>query len=188
MNSSKNRILDAAETIVLRDGVAHLTLDAVAQETQMSKGGLLYHFRSKDELIRGMIRRLHDQFEAEIERLKAADPCPTGRHLRAMLEAAFPKEPCETHVRTDRIAAGLIAAVATNPALLEDLKAGSDRMEQALLNDGLDPVLAMIVHMAADGIWMSSLFGISHPKGALRDKVLDRLREMSKGTVCNASA
>jgi AcrR family transcriptional regulator len=161
MNTSKDRILDAAERVVLRDGVGRLTLDAVAQETQLSKGGLLYHFKSKDDLIRGMIRRIHDHFEAEVARQEAADPNPTGRKLRALLNTNFPKEPCERKWHIDSIAASLLAAVATNPALLDDLKVATHRLEQDLLNDGLDPILAMIIHMAADGIWMSGLFGIA---------------------------
>lgn len=181
MNTSKDRILDAAETIVLRDGVSRLTLDAVAQETQMSKGGVLYHFPSKDDLIRGMIRRLHAIFDAEVERLKAADPCPAGRTMRAMLNASFPENPRQDHVRIDRIAAALIAAVATNPSLLADTKEYSDKMEHAILNDGLDPVSAMVVHLAADGIWLSHLFGIPHPSGKLRQDVLARLKQMTYG-------
>ncbi len=179
MNSSKDRILDAAERIVLRDGVAHLTLDAVAVETQMSKGGLLYHFPSKEDLIRGMIRRLHAQYDAEVARLEAEDPNPVGRKIRAMLNTSFPKEPCDTKVRIDRIAACLIAAVATNPSLLEGMKEATAKMEQALLNDGIDPIQALIVHLANDGIWMASLFGITHPAGELREKVLERLRQMT---------
>jgi AcrR family transcriptional regulator len=182
MSSSKTRILDAAERIVLRQGAAHLTLDAVAAETGISKGGLLYHFRSKDELVRGMIRRLLEQFNAEVARLESCDPCPTGRRVRAMLNANFPQEPSETSVHNDRVAAALLAAVATNPALLDDLRESTRRMEHAMLNDGLDPVTAMVVHMAADGIWMSRLFGIPHPSGELRDQVVDRLRVISYGT------
>ncbi len=179
MNSSKDRILDAAERIVLRDGVAHLTLDAVAVETQMSKGGLLYHFPSKEDLIRGMIRRLHEQYDAEVARLESEDPNPVGRRIRAMLNTSFPKESCDIKVRMDRIAAGLIAAVATNPSLLEGMKEATAKMEQALLNDGIDPIQALIVHLANDGIWMASLFGIPHPAGELRERVLDRLRQMT---------
>ena len=37
MSGAKDRILDAAEAIVLRDGVAHLTLDAVAQGVRASQ-------------------------------------------------------------------------------------------------------------------------------------------------------
>lgn len=181
MVDSKDRILDAAERVVLRDGVMHLTLEAVAAEAQMSKGGLLYHFPSKDDLIRAMVRRLHEQFDADVKRLEAEDPNPVGRKARAMLSAGFPSEPSETAKRTDRIAAALLAAVATNRALLEDIQQYSQRQEQELLNDGLDPVQAMIIHLAADGLWLSSLFGITHPSGKLREQVIERLREMTSG-------
>jgi AcrR family transcriptional regulator len=181
INGSKNRLLDAAENVILRDGVSHLTLDAVAAETGMSKGGVLYHFPSKDDLIRGMIRRLHGEFDAEVRRLIADDPCPTGRTVRAVLNANFPPAPSERTVRIDRIAAGLLAAVATNRDLLEDMKEYTERMEQEMMRDGLDPITAMVVHMAADGIWMSSLFGIAHPCGPMRELVIERLRVMSLG-------
>ena len=96
MSSSEKRLLDAAERIVLREGALHLTLDAVAAESGLSKGGLLYHFRSKDDLVRGMIQRLHEEYEAEVERLAAADPNPCGRLMRAMLRASFPARPART--------------------------------------------------------------------------------------------
>ena len=38
-------------------GVAKLTLEAVAKEAGVSKGGLLYHFSNKEALIEGMIVR-----------------------------------------------------------------------------------------------------------------------------------
>lgn len=180
MSGSKDKILDAAEEVVLRDGVAHLTLDAVAQESQISKGGLLYHFPSKEALIRGMIDRLHRLYEAEVRRLEAEDPDPVGRRLRAMINASFPKEPCcNIRLRIDRIAAGLLAAIATNPSLLDGTKEYAAWMEKALMDDGVDPTMAVIIHLATDGIWMSGLFGVPHPDGELRERILDRLREMT---------
>ena len=44
--SARARLLDAAVAVVRRDGAQALTLDAVAAEAGVSKGGLLYHFRS----------------------------------------------------------------------------------------------------------------------------------------------
>ncbi len=182
MLPSKDKILDAAERVVLRDGVMHLTLDAVAAQAQMSKGGLLYHFPSKDDLIRGMIRRLHEQFRSDVKRFEAEDPNPVGRKARAVLNAAFPAEPSESAERCDRLAAALLAAVATNRSLLDDVREFSAQQEQDLLNDGLDPVQAMIIHLAADGLWLSSLFGVLRPSGQLRGQVIERLREMTTET------
>ncbi|MBY0312974.1 MAG: TetR/AcrR family transcriptional regulator [Phycisphaerales bacterium] len=50
-------ILDAAEAVVLRDGIGRLTLDAVAKKMGLSKAGLLHHFPSKSEMVRGMVER-----------------------------------------------------------------------------------------------------------------------------------
>ena len=49
------RILDAAEAIVRRAGVAALTLEAAAREAGVSKGGLLYHYGSKEALLTGLL-------------------------------------------------------------------------------------------------------------------------------------
>ena len=147
----------------------------------MSKGGLLYHFKSKDDLIRAMIRRLHELYDAEVECVATLDPNPVGRKVRAMLKVSFPEEPCGDFPRMDRIAAGLLAAVTLNPSLLDEMREYSARAEREILNDGLDPVLAMTIHCAADGIWMSGLFGLNHPAGEVRKQVIARLLEMSKG-------
>ena len=48
---ARTRILDAAEAIVRARGVPGLTLEAAAREAGVSKGGLLYHFGSKEQLV-----------------------------------------------------------------------------------------------------------------------------------------
>src|SRR5687768_15153315 len=63
---TKDRLLDAAGAVVMRDGAQALTLDAVAQEAEVSKGGLLYHFKSKRDLVEGMVERWLAEFEKEI--------------------------------------------------------------------------------------------------------------------------
>ena len=180
MIGSKDRILDAAERIVLRDGVGHLTLDAVAAETQISKGGLLYHFHSKDDLIVGMIQRLLDLYEQHVAELIASDPEPRGRLLRAMLRAGFPEEPCETTKRIDRMSAALLAAAVTNPCLCEPVRERSRIQHQALLAEVQDPVLATIIHTAGDGLWLGGMFGIAMPDAGMQGRVVARLIEMSK--------
>src|SRR5262249_25783308 len=62
------RLLAAAAGVVRREGARGLTLDAVAREAGVSKGGLLYHFPTKRELVRGLVADWMDGFEAEVER------------------------------------------------------------------------------------------------------------------------
>jgi AcrR family transcriptional regulator len=48
---SREDILAAARAVLLRDGIAAVTLDAVAREAGMSKTGLYYYFASKEALV-----------------------------------------------------------------------------------------------------------------------------------------
>ncbi|MFM7780846.1 MAG: helix-turn-helix domain-containing protein, partial [Alphaproteobacteria bacterium] len=52
------RILDAAENLIIARGVGAMTLEAVAREARVSKGGLLYHFASKEALLEALLGRL----------------------------------------------------------------------------------------------------------------------------------
>ena len=47
---SREEILEAARSVLLKKGLAAMTLDAVAREAGMSKTGLYYYFPSKDAL------------------------------------------------------------------------------------------------------------------------------------------
>lgn len=52
-----DQILDSAEEILFSKGVSNLTLDAVAKQAGISKGGLLHHFPSKSALEAGIEQR-----------------------------------------------------------------------------------------------------------------------------------
>ncbi|MFH5187268.1 TetR/AcrR family transcriptional regulator [Paenibacillus sp. TAB 01] len=60
-------ILKAACQFVREKGAAQLTLEAVAKEAGVSKGGLLYHFPSKEALIQGVMEDFLDRFDRETE-------------------------------------------------------------------------------------------------------------------------
>ena len=101
--SRREQLLDAAIAVIRRDGARALTLDAVAAEAGVSKGGLLYHFASKRALIDGLLARWLDDFEAEFgaERLAVA-------YVRACdLSAADPRKTASEF--------GLLAALIEEP-------------------------------------------------------------------------
>ncbi|WP_110208609.1 TetR/AcrR family transcriptional regulator [Nocardioides daejeonensis] len=52
--SNRSKILEAAVRVAQRDGVTAVTLDSVAAEASLTKGGLMYHFPSKDALLAGI--------------------------------------------------------------------------------------------------------------------------------------
>ena len=179
VQNTRNRILNSAECVALRDGVAHLTLDAVAAEAGLSKGGILYNYPNKDALVRGMVHRLIEQTESEIARLAEADPEPRGRLVRAYIRVTFPEDGT-VPARVNQIAAVLLTAILTNSSLLEPARQHFLSMQQRLLNDGLDDRIVHIIRLAADGLWLSEMLQMPGPIGELRTSIIRQLIEMTR--------
>jgi AcrR family transcriptional regulator len=176
-------ILTAAERVTLRDGVMRLTLEAVAREAKVSKGGILYHFATKETLIRAMLERLIQYCERQIEAHQQRDAAP-GRWTRAYVQKtgepilSYPGE--ADFPRSKEVGAGLIVAATTNPRLLDPLRQRFQAWQQAIERDGIDPVRATIVRLAVDGLWLAELLGVWSPGVELRTQVLNQLIQLTR--------
>lgn len=89
----RGALLDAAEHVVLRDGPAHLTIDAVAAEAGVSKGGVLYAFATKDILIDAMLARVVAEYDKLAEGFLARAPDHSERHILAHVQASAGVDP-----------------------------------------------------------------------------------------------
>jgi AcrR family transcriptional regulator len=168
---TREAILLAASRVVVEAGISGMTLEAVAWEAGVSKGGLLYHFPSKEALISGMIERLIEGFagllEQELEREKGSG---SGGWLPAYATATFAED--RRHLE---IGAALLAAVAENPALVDPLHRGFEDWQWRAERNGIDPAVGTLVRLAADGLFFAEMFGFAPPEGRLRERVLEAL-------------
>ncbi len=179
---TRKKILDAASTVVLRDGAPGLTLEQVAKEAGVSKGGLLYHFPSKEALLRGMVERVIADFEGGVLERVAADPAKKGRFLRAYLsEVAASAESGSPQERRIRLQSALIAAVAVDKRLLDPLRERYKIYQEFVEKDGVDAVQATIIRVVADAMWLASLFDMPSLSAEMQTKVLQYLYTMSHG-------
>lgn len=64
---TRTRILDAAEDLILRQGFAGTSLDAIVDRVDLTKGAFFHHFDSKDGLARALIRRYEAMDRAHLE-------------------------------------------------------------------------------------------------------------------------
>jgi AcrR family transcriptional regulator len=172
---TRNRLLQATSHIIQTQGIERLTLDAVAKEAKVSKGGLLYHFATKEALIAGVVLSLMDEFDAQIELELDLDRSPEspGRWLRAYVNAIFNGRPLPTN-----LISSLVLVATSNPELLQLVQGRFDGWQQKILVSGLDPVRASLVRLAADGFGDAELFGRTLPKEALREDLLKMLLVM----------
>jgi len=58
---TRNRILDAAQALVLGHGFAGVSVDQLIKSLGLTKGAFFHHFRSKNDLARALIRRYADE-------------------------------------------------------------------------------------------------------------------------------
>ena len=182
--SSRETILDAAETVVLAAGATHLTLDAVAERAGVSKGGLLYHFPSKEALLQAMVdrnlRRVGQDHAAALAQL----PPGPGRELTAFVHTAARKTACGEK----RLGGSFLAASANDPKLLEPVhRFHRWRLEMidAAAREGLPFERAAVASLALDGLCLLEMLGLSPFSADQRTRILDDLLqfidEMSAG-------
>jgi AcrR family transcriptional regulator len=174
----RTRVLDAAEAIIQARGVAGLTLEAAARDAGVSKGGLLYHFASKEALLAALMARLAGFMRSEYQACVEAQPPGPGRVARANLEWGFGDGAMSCNGKHDRAAAIFLAAFHHDPALLDPVRAVIARMRADNAADGLPPGLGEVIHAAADGMFMARLFRLYAPTDAERAAMRGRLERL----------
>jgi AcrR family transcriptional regulator len=176
--SKYDDLLDAAEVIVRRDGSAKLTLDAVAAEAGVSKGGLLYHFPSKEALISALVERMIASYVGAQESAVERDQREPGSWTRAYVRVTAGSGSRSEH---DATSAALLAAITADPSLIDPLRERYAQWRARIDADGLDPDLATILSLAADGLWLADLLNLAPLAGAKRKRVVKRMLEMAGG-------
>jgi AcrR family transcriptional regulator len=174
-SEAQNRLLDAAESVVAREGVGNLTLEAVAREAGVSKGGLLYHYPSKSALVVAVVERLGQRCECDQQEAMAVEGQTPGAFTRAYVATrhrilAAGEKPLHT---------ALLAAAGTDPQYLEPIRVRAREWQARLEADGIDPAVATIARLAIDGLCIGNLLGMPMPDGELRDKVIQKLCDMA---------
>ena len=171
------KLLQAASDLAREHGAQAVTLDAVAERAAVSKGGLQYHFRSKQALLDALFEQTIAGFQRRVSERAAADPAPVGAQARAYLHVSVDD--------ADPIADGdvlrvLVASMMSDPEVRARWSAP--------LRDGLqaDPLplpqaaAAMICRLAADGLWFAEVLGYQSMPRALRDEVVRQLDQMTR--------
>ncbi len=162
---AKRAILEAASELVQEDGASHLTLEQVAVRAGISKGGLLYHFPTKQWLIIGLVDDLIERFNVSCQNIRGGHR--PGSFTRAYLRSTLADD--------SSAAAGIVSAIANDPALLKPLHDAYARWQEQLERDGIDPVTATIVRLVADGLWFAALIGAPPLRPVLLKRLVGRL-------------
>ncbi|GAB3802503.1 TetR/AcrR family transcriptional regulator [Humibacter antri] len=147
--SSRERILDAFEELLTEDGERIATLDAVAAKAGVSKGGLLYHFASKDALVQGLLERLSALVADDVQSIRTAPEGAIEYLLRTSVASDSPLE------RT--IMACLALAQGANEEVRAALRQMQDAWFDVVAEAVGDPVRARVISLVSDGLYFNSV-------------------------------
>ncbi len=173
-SNTRDRILDSLQDILVGEGYSAVTLEAVARDAGVSKGGLLYHFPSKAAMLTGLIERLRVLAEEEFREAVEGEEGV----VRVFLRTSLPRSPEERELYW-----AVIAALRGQEDMPEEavrtVQGLFSRWGDLLHEELTDPVLAEIVLRAGDGLYMAAIAGLPQPDPVLTQRMIDRLVEAS---------
>ena len=169
-------MLDAFEAILIDEGERSATMDATSRAAGVSKGGLLYHFSSKDALESGVIERLDALVTADIEAMMDADEGPIAYFLRTSVMENDPLD--RAILATSRLAQGgnasASAALLWSWAVLPIHR--RERWGDALRPHTKDAASLDLVMLVSDGLYFNNaLEGGNIPGPVPRGAEMDAL-------------
>lgn len=151
--SSKDAILDATERVIERHGLSATTIEAVAAEVGLSKGGLFYHFASKKELLVQLIERYQNHFYALRAEVYESLPDTPNRLIKATIIASL------KHTANFSTNSGNVVALLDDMELRAKVSAIKSAVFKEITVGVRRPELAALAMLAADGLWVMDMFG-----------------------------
>ncbi|MFH8250264.1 TetR/AcrR family transcriptional regulator [Microbacterium sp. B2969] len=175
---ARESVLDAFEATLIQSGERAATMDATARAAGVSKGGLLYHFASKEALEAGLIERLRALVDDDIALMAAAPEGAVSYFLRTSVMDDDPLD--RAIIAVSRLAQGGSGAAGT---ALRDMRL---RWQEALRPHAKDAAALDLVMLVSDGLYFNNALegGVvsgAVPKGADLDRLIALVEAAARG-------
>ncbi|RBQ14225.1 TetR/AcrR family transcriptional regulator [Spongiactinospora rosea] len=174
--SSRTTILEAAQRIAGRSGIGSLTLDAAAQEAGLSKGGLIYHFASKEQLMLAVVEYVTASWE---ERMLAQLGKPLAEAGVAERVRAYAV--VVSGAATSRADLAIFVDSVYDEALMKPWQDMLRRWLGAPSAADTRSVDLAVARLAADGLWLADASDTSGYDAETRAAIIARIDRLATG-------
>ncbi len=173
---TKAAIIAAALAIIARDGAGRLTLDAIARESGVSKGGLLHQFPTKRAVLAALLDQQADHYDSFAQAFREAHGADYAEPALAAQIAAYR----EVMKGANSITSAILAAVAEDPTFLSPLQEREQQSLALIREQAADPEQALSRLYSAQGLALSTILGLC-PLGAdARERMFEHLLDESR--------
>lgn len=170
---TKRKIFEASRKILQEKGVLGLTLAEAASVAGVSKGGLLYHFGTKSELLAGLLHFEATTFEQAVTEAAEEDKEP-GAWTRAYIIAS------SEQALQGRSLSAVIGSLLLEPSLLPVYASHTARWAELLNRDQLPERTTRLIRFAVEGLWFDEVCGLQPLEPKQRAEFLDELLAMTR--------
>ncbi|MFD2793569.1 TetR/AcrR family transcriptional regulator [Promicromonospora vindobonensis] len=169
--SNRDHILDAAVRVIQREGVTAVTFDSLAAEAELTRGGIMYHFPSREDLLAAIHQHLADRWEASL----LADAGGPAEELTADERlAAYIRVSAQSATRAEL---QLMLEAANRPEWAAPWSSVLERWAPVPADAGDDAasMARLVTRLAADGLWMFEALAYRAMPEAQRRAVTEHL-------------
>jgi len=159
--------MEAAQRIALVHGSSKVTFKALMEEAGISKSGILYHFKSKEQILEAMV----DDMLAHADSILALGSDPNDVDLRTRAYAQ-----CDFDPSYQTVPIAWVLALTQMPELFEPVNIQIRRIDAT--EDCFGPEAwtdIMLTRLALDGLAWSDIFDLERYSRAEREEMFRRL-------------
>lgn len=168
---NKQLIIDAATEIGAEYDWHQVTFQAIVERTGLSKGGIIHHFRNKEELLDELMAQSLNELTAWVEQYKKKNKEKNGTF--AYLQFVIDKGKDKKYRKTMRI---VLQAIMVNPKYRAEWDEWYKKHIMPSDGSPLD-IDSLIIKLVTDGIWYSENVGSSHLSDDDKTRILKHLRK-----------
>jgi len=152
----RERILDAAFSTFARAGYREASMDAIAASAETSKGGVYFHFPTKEAIFRELMRTTADKLVGKVERAVAAESDPIARAevaLRTVLATFSGHRTMARLLFLDVVGAGRVFQAEADALHDRFARLIADHLDAAVASGAIPPCDTRVVSIA----WFGAL-------------------------------
>lgn len=166
------QILDAANRTITRLGLNGATIDQIAAEANLTKGGVLYYFSNKEDIISAAIARQDELLMARRDAILATLPDKQRGVLRASVMSIL--EFLDDPFVDSHSVVGLLGVPVYRNALATVVR----RFFLNLSKPPMDKALVGTILCILNGMWIDKIFSASVVPPSLHKKAVKELMDL----------
>jgi AcrR family transcriptional regulator len=179
---ARQTILDSARHIVREHGAGKLTYEELVQQSGVTRGGITYHFPTKEALLRALIESDIEQWCELEQQLKPKGADPETAEL-----VAFIRGHTERNEDHRRFVTGMLSAVTLDHSLLDPVREFTKRRREGVNWDDAQ-LRQHLLRMAAEGLFWSEIFGCEELQPQVRKRLVALMEQLAVEWTASTSA